>query len=276
MKTILVATDFSNAAGNALKYAMGLAKAFNAKIIVYSAFQEAPVPVDGSPMIITPEDTGKLMSARMKEELKLLDPAGKLAIDTIVREATPAQGIRQAAKDNNADLIITGMKAGEKGIRRFFGSTVTALIHKIEIPMLVIPEEASYQDISNIAYATEKDLDIDEKLAELNTIREIAERYHAHLYLVRVAENRFKEAFELLNRPFQLIRQTRTLNPIYETVEGKDITEALNQFAVSYKINMLVLHPHKQGGIIERWFAGSTTRQMVFESHIPLLVLPKQ
>lgn len=50
MKTILVATDFSAAAHNASLYAVELARAFNARIILFNAFQQAPVPVSEIPV----------------------------------------------------------------------------------------------------------------------------------------------------------------------------------------------------------------------------------
>ena len=54
MKTILVATDFSESSDQASKYAVELAKAFKAKIVLYNAYQLL-VPFPDGAVVMDPE-----------------------------------------------------------------------------------------------------------------------------------------------------------------------------------------------------------------------------
>ena len=64
-----------------------------------------------------------------------------------------------------------------------------------------------------------------------------------------------------------------TLNPVYESVVGQNIPVALDDFALRYHVDILAMLPHKHS-LMERLFFKSTTREMVFETHLPLLILP--
>jgi nucleotide-binding universal stress UspA family protein len=272
MKTILVATDFSNASDNAVNYGAALAGAFNARLILFNAYQ-VPIPVSETPIIISREDIESGLQYKMKAETKRLEAAHTINISTDYKEGPAANTILKAAGEEKADLIIAGMKKTGKGVRRIFGSVVTTLARKANIPLLVVPEEATYTPVTTIALANENDLAPDTDYRILDSLREIAERFHSKVYLVRIAENRFKEAFEVLNSPFKLTRMLRTLDPVYQSIEGKDIPVALDDFALRYHVNILAMLPHKHS-LMERLFFKSTTREMAFETHLPLLILP--
>lgn len=273
MKTIFVATDFSPAAHNACMHGAELARAFNARMILFSAYQQVPVAVTETPAIITSEDMQKLVREQLEMEVHEIKRSAPVTIETVCNEGFATDSILQAAKEHKADLIITGMKGSGKGIRKVLGSTVTALMRKTTIPLMVVPEEAPYKRLDTIALANESDAEPDTDPHLLDSLREIGERFQSKLYLVRIAKNKFREMYEVFNRPFRLTRMVRTLDPVYESMEGKDIPQALNAFIDFYHINMLAMLPHKHS-LLERLFTRSATNSMVFEIHIPLLILP--
>jgi|RhiMetdeSRZDD1v2_1073273.scaffolds.fasta_scaffold02810_13 nucleotide-binding universal stress UspA family protein len=272
MKTILIATDFSDAAHNASLYGVELAKAFNARVILFCAYQQVPVPITETP-VLTLEEMSIRTQRQLEMEAKAINKRETVILETIHKEGTATSSILEAAKQNNADIIITGMKGSGKNLRKVFGSTASALAAKSTIPLIVVPEEAQFSRIDTIALANESDIEPDADVHLLDALREIAEIFQPKLYLVRIAQTRFREAFEILNRPFKLIRLMQSFDPVYESIEGRDIPKALNQFIESYHVNMLAMLAHKHS-LPERWFIKSTTRSMVFESHIPLLILP--
>lgn len=273
MKTIFVATDFSPAAHNACMHGAELTRAFNARMILFNAYQQVPVAVTETPAIITSEDMQKLVREQLEMEVHKIKRSAPATIETACNEGFATGGILQAAKEHKADLIIAGMKGSGKGIRKVLGSTVTALMRKTTIPLMVVPEEAHYKRLDTIALANESDAEPDTDPHLLDSLREIGERFQSKLYLVRVAKNKFREMYEVFNRPFKLTRMVRTLDPVYESMEGKDIPQALNAFIDFYDINMLAMLPHKHS-LLERLFTRSATQSMIFDIHIPLLILP--
>jgi nucleotide-binding universal stress UspA family protein len=273
MKTILIATDFSGAANNAAAYGVELANMLNASVILFSAYQQVPVPASDIPVIISMEEIETNVQKQLADEARILTACHNTSVTTCCKKGTTARAILEAVKENQVDLVITGMKKSGKQFRRIVGSTVTDLIRKIQVPMIIVPEEEKFSNLANIALAYESDITPDTDTHILDALREIAERFHSKLYLVRVTNDQFTEAYEVLHDPFQLKQIMRTLNPTVEFIEGKDIPHALTKFADHFNINMLALLPHKHS-LFERWFVKSTTRAMAFETSVPLLILP--
>jgi nucleotide-binding universal stress UspA family protein len=273
MKTIFVATDFSPAARNASMYGMELAKAFNARLILFNAYQPLPTPVNEPAVIVTPGDVRKLVEQNLEAEARSINMWHVVTVETRCKEGDASTSILESAKDNNADIVIAGMKGSSKRLGRLFGSTVTDLIRKAALPLIIVPEDVRYARIDTIALANDSDIEPGEDPHILDSLKEIAERFSPKLYLVRIAKNEFMEAFEVYNRPFRLTKMMETLDPVYECVRAKNVTRALNTFVDAYHVNMLALVPHKHS-IPEKWFVKSKTRTMTFEAQIPLLILP--
>jgi len=272
MKTILIATDFSDAANNAAIYGVELADTLNAKVILFSACHQIPVLVE-APAVITWQEIEQEVQQQLTNEARTLSARHNTPVTTCCKTGAAARAILEAVKENKVDLVITGMKKSGKQYRRIMGSTVTELIGKMQVPMLVVPEDVRYSYIANIALANESDIAPDTDRHILYALRRIAERFHSKLYLVRVAKNRFAEAYEMMRRPFQLSRMMYTLDPIFTCIEGKDVTQALTEFVDQYNIQMLAVLPHKYS-MFQRWFLKSTSRALAFESEVPLLILP--
>lgn len=275
MKTILIATDFSMAANNAAVFGVELANTFNAKVILFSACQQVPVTVSEVPVMITTEEMHIHVQRQLADEARILSARHNKQVTTCCKTGTTEKAILEAVKELQVDLVITGMKKAGKQIRRIMGSTVTGLIRKIQVPMIVVPEETKFSYIAKIALANESDLAPDADQHILDTLREIAERFHSKLFLVRVSQNRFAEAYEVMHHPFQLSKIMRTLDPVVDFVEGKDVAQALTKFVESYNINLLAMLPHRYS-LLERWFVKSNTRAMAFEASVPLLILPEK
>jgi len=273
MKTIVVATDFSDAAHNASLYAVELAKAFNARLILFSAYQQVGGPAWEVPVILNLEEMLLQVQRRLEDEASIIAAGNAVNVSICSKAGFAPDAIIKVVEENNADMIIAGMKKSGKGIRRFFGSTVSALVKKLKVPMIIVPEETTYSPVTTIALANEKDLAPDADRRSLDALRELGERFHAKLYLIRIAKNKVAETFELLNRPFQINRMLRTLDPVYKCIEDKDVSKALNEFNAAYHVDMMALLPHKHS-LIDRWFSKSTTHDMIFETPIPLLILP--
>jgi len=172
-------------------------------------------------------------------------------------------------------MVITGMKKHGKGIGRLFGSTVTSLIGKLSVPLLVIPQEAAYIPPRFIALATDADLNPKTNPHVTDVLCEIAQEFYSKLYMVRIVKDEVDEAFEMHNRPFRLNGIVRELNPEYVFPHGDNVLKTLNDFVAACDISMLcmIAHQHK---IFEHWFFTSNTRAMTFETHVPLLILPEK
>jgi len=132
--SIVVGTDGSETAGEAVRQASELAKQIGAKVHLVSAYEPVPegrlreerqqVPGDLQWMVNPRED----VSETLEEAANSLRESG-IEVETHAREGDPADAILDVAEEERADLIVVGNK-GMTGARRFLlGSVPNKISH---------------------------------------------------------------------------------------------------------------------------------------------------
>ncbi|HVU94125.1 MAG TPA: universal stress protein [Puia sp.] len=275
MKRILVATDFSAAADRAVEYGAKLAAALDAAVTILAVYQEIPVPVTDtmSLAVIDAADARELVESGLLRQKDLFKQGKTQAMNTRSVKGPVVASILETAEEENADLLVVGMKSRGKALRRVFGSTVTALARKTTTPLLVVPEEARYLPPSAILLGNDVRPDTD--LHVLDTLRELVAVFSSRLYALRVIQKGTKEFIGILHQPNPLGSLEKTWDIKYEYEMGDDVAEHLNDFGGTHNIGMVVMmaRPHS---LPQRWFVGSHTHEMIFEARIPLLILPER
>lgn len=271
MKTVFIATDFSSASRNAAVYGVNLAAYLGAGIVLFHS-SDAPVPSPGESPYESEAEIRSIIETKLLNEVIAIRVSEYQSIDIISATGNPNQQIIEYAKRYNESLIICGMKGVGKSIKKIIGSTAVYLARKSTMPLMIIPEQAGYLPIKNISLAN--DFDIQTDLHTIDMLQTIGERYMAKVYIVRIMPNDSSEISELSFRSERFAQKLINLHPEYKFPRSKNVSEGLEDFIVSYKINMLVLIPHRHN-ILERLFLMSKTKQMIFHTHIPLLVLPE-
>jgi nucleotide-binding universal stress UspA family protein len=141
--SIVVGTDGSETAGEAVRQATDLAKAVGAKVNVVSAFEpvgnqrlreeRTQVPDDMQWMVNQRED----VDATLRAAAEQIEEAG-VDVETFARQGDPADAILDVAEEQNADLIIVGNK-GMTGAKRFLlGSVPNKVSHHAPCSVLII------------------------------------------------------------------------------------------------------------------------------------------
>jgi nucleotide-binding universal stress UspA family protein len=147
-KAILVATDFSECAGAALKVAKKLARQFGAKIVLLHVIQQRIVARVAEHLKVAPDT---LLPAFREEAQQHLDEflekcrAGDLEVTSMVTVGIPFQEIAVMARDLAADLIVMGGygRSGRGPIEEvFFGSTAEKVVRLLPCPVLCVPWES--------------------------------------------------------------------------------------------------------------------------------------
>ena len=142
-RSIVVGTDGSETAGEAVRQATELAKAVGAKVNLVSAFQPVgnqrlreerqQVPDDMQWMVSERED----VNATLREAEEKLKEQG-VEVQTHARQGDPADAILDVAEETNADLIIVGNK-GMSGAKRFLlGSVPNKVSHHTPCSVMII------------------------------------------------------------------------------------------------------------------------------------------
>jgi nucleotide-binding universal stress UspA family protein len=142
-RSIVVGTDGSDTARQAVREATGLAAALGASIELVCAFE----PVAGQRLREeareAPRDLQWMINARedvettLREAAAVVEAAG-VAVTTYAREGDPADAILDVAEERGADLIVVGNK-GMTGAKRFLlGSVPNKVSHHAPCSVLII------------------------------------------------------------------------------------------------------------------------------------------
>jgi nucleotide-binding universal stress UspA family protein len=142
-QSIVVGTDGSDTAGEAVREAIELAKAVGASVDLVSAYE----PVSGSRLreearqapsdmqwMVNPREE---VDATLRQAAERVEAAG-VEVNTFAREGDPADAILDVAEERRADLIVVGNK-GMTGAKRFLlGSVPNKVSHHAPCSVLII------------------------------------------------------------------------------------------------------------------------------------------
>ena len=99
--------------------------------------------------------------------------------------------------------------------------------------------------------------------------------FKSKLYVVKVVKNENEKWLAVADTSQVLRKAVEILGASFEYPVDTDITHALNEFIKKHNADMLVMMPHKHEWT-ELLFTKSETKDMIFHTHIPLLVLPEK
>jgi nucleotide-binding universal stress UspA family protein len=179
------------------------------------------------------------------------------------------ENITRLAHTFRATLVVMGITSKSIAKQAIFGSNTLKLVDKNLYPVLIIPQEAVYKGINNVAFASDF-IDIEATTPSV-LISAVLEMFNPMLHIVNVnsehyvslteeiqqGKEKFKEMFSNYKMEFYFI----TMN---------DFLEALDNFVNDYKIDILITIPKHQSNS-SSLFKTNNTKQLAYHSHIPIL-----
>jgi nucleotide-binding universal stress UspA family protein len=142
-KSIVVGTDGSETAGEAVRQAIDLARAVGATLELVSAYEPVPAQRLRQELRDTPEDLQWAITPRADVEATLEAAAkvvreANVSVNVYPRQGDPADAILDVAEEHEADLIVVGNK-GMTGAKRFLlGSVPNKVSHHAPCSVLII------------------------------------------------------------------------------------------------------------------------------------------
>ncbi len=141
--SIVVGTDGSETAKEAVRQATDLATRLGARIHVVSAYEPVPAGRLREERQEVPEDLQWMVNPREDVNATLEEAAQEIEgrdvdVETYPREGDPADAILDVAEEQGADLIVVGNK-GMTGARRFLlGSVPNKVSHHAPCSVMII------------------------------------------------------------------------------------------------------------------------------------------
>lgn len=272
MKRILVPTDFSAQAENALKVAAQLAKRFNGEIFLLHML-ELPLqlvdPVTGSGSKNLPEALFFMKLAKKRFQELIDEPYLKgIKVHDTVEFHQAFDGIMEVSKEHNCDLIVMGSH-GSSGLKEvFIGSNTEKVVRNSTIPVLVIKNEHEEFNINSFVFATDCDL---ENKHTLNKASQFANKIDAHLHLLYVnTANNFKTTNEATQCLQDFVKGEDLNHHSLNIYNDVTVEKGILNFAKSINAGLIGISTHGRKGLAH-FFNGSISEDLVNHANRPVV-----
>jgi universal stress protein A len=143
IKRVLIPVDFSGDSLNALAFARGLVKPFNAEVVLVHVIEPIyyAAPADmymTSPNLATIIDEQQQMAAQQLKRIAAdLEKRGQ-RVRTVLKSGSPAQVIIETAQRTGSDLIVMATH-GHTGLAHLFmGSVAEKVVRTAACPVLTV------------------------------------------------------------------------------------------------------------------------------------------
>lgn len=279
MKHILVPTDFSDAAKNAVDFAIQTSKIFPAKITILHSY-EVVSNFSADYLGVNKEFTLNMLSDIEKklDNLKAeLEKDHNISVDTFLSTYPLADAIKKVASERKADMIVMGTLGASGIAEKIWGSRTSSVIGKTNIPVMVIPHDYRWEKPSKILFATNK-FQKDSRI--LNYLFELAGLYMANVQASVFTDTDDEKAEVFLENKRNISEYESFLRQNYNEealtsvhLTGTDFGETLQTYIEHNHIDMLVMVTY-QTGFWKRLFNPSQTKKMSYNTKIPLLAIP--
>lgn len=273
MRTIIIASDFTNIADDATVYAMEAARVVDAKVVL---FHLHVMSVHIANARLSPASLqASLDQNRETVEMKAKQLTEQFGVPVAVewRMGDFYLELSAAIDTHQADLVVMGM--AQKSIEQdLMGNTTTAAINKLKLPVLAIPKGAKFNGIKKIMFACDIDRGIHAFV--LDKVRTVALLFDAEVEIFHVSE-KLKKIAEQDQLPDHVAKSFGDgfdgIRYLYKNVSSNAVVQEIEDEINRSGIDLLVMVPYRYGfwgSLVHK----SKTRSMASGNSTPLLSIP--
>jgi len=270
MKKILVPTDFSTHANNALHVAAQLAKTHNGEIYLLHML-ELPMPqIDVmSTHSDLPEAMFFMKLAQKKFKELTSEPYLKgLPLHEIVKFHQAFNGIIDTCHENDIDMIVMGSH-GSSGFKELFiGSNTEKVVRTSDIPVLVIKNKHETFEVKNFVFASDFS---SECIGPFQKAVEFANNFKAKLHLVMIiTANKFLSSADSKARMDAFIKDFNITNFTMNIYNDESIEKGILNFSKHIDADLIGMGTHGRKGI-SHFLNGSISEDLVNHANRPVI-----
>jgi nucleotide-binding universal stress UspA family protein len=268
MKKILVPLDFSPIAENALKYAIGIASEFKSELYLYHVYTfdrfnyDTNLPEEEQPYPKQVQEKMNKTISKFNSQIK----KNEISIHTVIEKDIIFSLFERKVKKHGIDLIVMGTKGASGLTKVIFGSVAAIALETSQVPVLVVPPSFTYQPLKHIVLATDESEVSPEVLSPLH---KLAHKFKAKVTVLNIDEGEDENVNPMESLDFD------DLEIVFREVPlSKSINDSINEFIGKGNCDLLCM-VRRDKSFFERLLNKSITKAQVFNSQIPLLVLPE-
>ncbi len=277
MKNILIPTDFSYNAWNALEYAATVFKQEPCQFFILNVYD-----MDyGNRATLTAEGIDNYQFEGNKEKSVLglkewmkktedMDLHKETAFHSIstLNDLLPA--MQETVKDHAIDLVVMGTKGVSNYETKVYGSNaINTMEHMDDCPILSVPSHAEVNNIREIVLPTDYHIKYDKK--HLDELKLFMQACKAELRVLHVGDDRNLTATEKENKR-SLESKLQGTPHTFHHLSGSDVNETVRHFIDSRGSEMMAFG-NKRHTFISKLFSSNMTMEFGMFSKVPLFVM---
>ena len=278
MKHILLPTDFSKNAWNAIEYALNLYTDQECTFHVFNVYnQPASGPYTG---ITSAKAREAIYHAQVENSKAGLEDVMQAIHDkfnnpkhtftSLSKYEMFATAVIDVVKTLHIDCIVMGTKGASTFKEMTLGSNTASLIGVVNCPIIAVPKQKNYVTIKEIGLST--DLDLTFTAHGLDPLLRVATANKSKVSILHIMDRdkqltaKQHEALEVLNS---------ILNPLqsdFFTLTDIGVSSGVHAFVESRKLDMLCVIAKEQD-FLKRILNQSYSKSISNHSNVPLLIL---
>ena len=273
MKRILVPTDFSQTASEALKFAVEIAKANKGQIFVYHVI-ELPTSIYYN----YPFQKEVIEEMTKKANLQYNIWIDKLAHTSVpitfkTKQSVVVSSIEEFVKKNKIDLIVMGTQ-GASGIKEYIiGSNTEKVVRFSKVPVFAIKKSVKLSSIKHIVFPTLLELN---ETSVVKRVKELQTFFKARLHVLFVnTPVMFLKGDEIEANFDEYIKHYHLEN--YKVHIANDMYEqaGITAYVKAHKGSMIAMSTNSRRGLAH-FFVGSIAEDIVNHVDCPIWTFSKK
>lgn len=271
MQKILVPTDFSEDAHNALMVAAQLAKKNNGIIYLLHVLELPAHFVDqlgGNTNSNMPEAIMFMRGVHQRfEQLSELPEFKDIDMRELISSEPFAEGVIQKCEEHEIDLIIMGSHGTEKVNRLFVGSNTEKIVRASSKPVLVIKEKTDIQP-KTIVFACKF---TEEEKSALKKLTDFADGFESTIHLLYVnTPSNFKSTQAIEGQIKEFMSASELKNYTLNIYNDINIEQGILNFSNNIDANLICMGAHERRGL-SHFINSSLSNDLVHHTQKPII-----
>lgn len=271
MKRILVPTDFSEAAHNAIAYAAKLAQLTGSELVLLNA--QSLFDITPQEVIEGKHKTIQKVELQLEAQCREVTKAFKISCYGDVQPSLSSLTGIITHKGSGTDLIVMGTNGPDDLFQFFTGSNTYNVIRKTSVPVLLIPEGCGYGSLRRIVYAFNY---LGEHILPLSQVSTLVKSLQCELKILQVTQENHNEEKESRLRQMQLklLAVYPDLKLSFDLEKSSDTALSIHRYVLKKNADMLALCTQHYN-FLENLFHKSVIKTISGIAEYPVFVFHK-
>lgn len=278
MKNILLPTDFSENALNAINYALHMFEESACNFYLLHVVKSSGFGISDSPYMISATQVSDVYTQTAKARLKdlsnhistTLSTNKKHKFYTIIDHNFLVDSIRQQVAEKNIHMIVMGTK-GATGLKKLIvGSNTGDVITKVHCNALVVPENATYTTLKEVAFPT--DFSMLYNIDILQPVVNVVEKHAAAIRILNISKKDTVLNTDQIKNKELLEDYFSHIDHSFHFLTNNKVENAVQCFVESRNIDMITMVA-KNLNYFQHILFHSKIEKISYHTDVPFLVL---